>query len=186
MAAVAVNMPPPLRAGAAPKRKSSAAGLAAGSRSVKRRASKACQCCRSRKVRCDVVESGTPCTNCRLDEVECCVTEGKRRRKSGIDTDFLDQHSPANSAEERDETAHFPALDDIDGLQDLSMPLQHHPTSPSLQNPLEQELNHHTPHMLCKSTSSLMAEPLLIAHRPDSGPPPDSGRTHPPPLNPDG
>lgn len=62
------------------KRKSAAAGLPAASRPVKRRASKACCCCRARKVRCDVVESGAPCTNCRLDEVECVVTESKRRK----------------------------------------------------------------------------------------------------------
>ncbi|EME49111.1 C6 transcription factor-like protein [Dothistroma septosporum NZE10] len=57
-------------------------------KSVKRRASKACQCCRARKVRCNVVEHGPPCTNCRLDEVECIVSESKRKKKwsnSGIE-----------------------------------------------------------------------------------------------------
>lgn len=49
-------------------------------KSVKRRASKACQCCRARKVRCNVVEHGAPCTNCRLDEVECIVSESKRKK----------------------------------------------------------------------------------------------------------
>lgn len=66
-----------------PKRKVGDAGFNAnGSRpgkSVKRRASKACQCCRARKVRCNVVEQ-TPCTNCRLDEVECIVSESKRKK----------------------------------------------------------------------------------------------------------
>lgn len=57
-----------------------ASDKAAHHRAVKRRASKACQCCRSRKVRCNVVEHGAPCTNCRLDEVECIVTESKRKR----------------------------------------------------------------------------------------------------------
>lgn len=66
-----------------PKRKASTAGLNvnASGRPVKRRASKACQCCRARKVRCNVVEHGAPCTNCRLDEVPCIVTESKRRKK---------------------------------------------------------------------------------------------------------
>ncbi|KAK4981863.1 hypothetical protein LTR66_009641, partial [Elasticomyces elasticus] len=50
-------------------------------KSVKRRASKACQCCRARKVRCNVVEHGAPCTNCRLDEIECIVSESKRKKK---------------------------------------------------------------------------------------------------------
>lgn len=49
-------------------------------RPVKRRASKACQCCRSRKVRCNVVEHGAPCTNCRLDQVDCVITQSKRKR----------------------------------------------------------------------------------------------------------
>ena len=62
------------------KRKASAAGLPGAARQIKRRASKACCCCRARKVRCDVVENGSPCTNCRLDEVECVVTESRRRK----------------------------------------------------------------------------------------------------------
>ncbi|KAK4507440.1 hypothetical protein PRZ48_001175 [Zasmidium cellare] len=68
-----------------PKRTATDAGLKANgmrpAKSVKRRASKACQCCRSRKVRCNVVEHGPPCTNCRLDEVECIVSESKRKKK---------------------------------------------------------------------------------------------------------
>lgn len=67
------------------KRKASDAGLpATGTRlhkSVKRRASKACQSCRARKVRCNVVEQ-SPCTNCRLDEVECIVSESKRKKSA--------------------------------------------------------------------------------------------------------
>jgi hypothetical protein len=65
-----------------PKRKANQAGLDghATGRSVKRRASKACQCCRSRKVRCNVTEHGAPCTNCRLDEVECIVSESRRKK----------------------------------------------------------------------------------------------------------
>lgn len=66
------------------KRTSTDAGLKPNgmrpNKSVKRRASKACQCCRSRKVRCNVVEHGPPCTNCRLDEVECIVSESKRKK----------------------------------------------------------------------------------------------------------
>ena len=50
------------------------------SRSVKRRASQACACCRARKVRCNVTEYGAPCTNCRLDEVDCVVSESRRKK----------------------------------------------------------------------------------------------------------
>jgi hypothetical protein len=64
------------------KRKASAAevGESAPPRPVKRRASKACQCCRARKVRCNVTEHGAPCTNCRLDEVDCIVSESRRKK----------------------------------------------------------------------------------------------------------
>ncbi|KAI1466409.1 transcription factor CTF1 [Daldinia caldariorum] len=48
---------------------------------TKRRAARACISCRSRKVRCDVVE-GAPCGNCRWDNVECIVQESRRRRKN--------------------------------------------------------------------------------------------------------
>jgi hypothetical protein len=66
----------------AQKRKASQAGLdnPVQTRSVKRRASKACQCCRARKVRCNVTEHGAPCTNCRLDEVDCIVSESRRKK----------------------------------------------------------------------------------------------------------
>lgn len=42
------------------------------SASSRRRARVACVCCRSRKIRCDVVQR-SPCTNCRLDSQICRV-----------------------------------------------------------------------------------------------------------------
>lgn len=141
------------------KRKASAAGLPSSGRTVKRRASKACHCCRSRKVRCDVVESGIPCTNCRLDEVECIVTEGKRRRKSYADGDMFHQ-SPCNSIEEDKEIPQFPIFDDIDGFQDLSqqppVPEVTNPAYNTTTNALEFDMMHHKPHMLCKAPSVLV------------------------------
>ena len=49
-------------------------------RPTKRRATQACRSCRSRKVRCDLMGAGGPCTNCRLDGLECMLAENKRRR----------------------------------------------------------------------------------------------------------
>jgi len=74
--------PAEVKSAQAVKRKASTAGLdnPAPPRPVKRRASKACQCCRARKVRCNVTEHGAPCTNCRLDEVECIVSESRRKK----------------------------------------------------------------------------------------------------------
>ncbi|OBT49844.1 hypothetical protein VE04_09646, partial [Pseudogymnoascus sp. 24MN13] len=61
-----------------PKRKADATNTGTSNRPVKRRASNACQYCRARKVRCNVVAHGAPCTNCRLDELPCIVTERRR------------------------------------------------------------------------------------------------------------
>ncbi|KAF7508771.1 hypothetical protein GJ744_008648 [Endocarpon pusillum] len=58
------------------KRKAFIAGFPEGVRPAKRRAAEACQTCRSRKVRCDLVDSGPPCNNCR-----CTVSDSRRKRK---------------------------------------------------------------------------------------------------------
>ncbi|RFU75565.1 cutinase transcription factor 1 beta [Trichoderma arundinaceum] len=46
----------------------------------KKRASKACSCCRTRKIRCDVLKTGVPCTKCQLDGFDCAVQARKKRR----------------------------------------------------------------------------------------------------------
>ncbi|KIW19593.1 hypothetical protein PV08_00166 [Exophiala spinifera] len=130
------------------KRKASTAGLSTTGRTVKRRASKACHCCRSRKVRCDVVESGIPCTNCRLDEVECIVTEGKRRRKPYPEGEMLHQSPCLSIEEEKKQQSQLTIFDDIDGLSDLA-PAFPSSTEPAQDlNALDFDLCHHRPHML--------------------------------------
>ncbi|KAJ6109736.1 hypothetical protein N7486_001971 [Penicillium sp. IBT 16267x] len=116
------------------KRKASTAGLSAHNRPVKRRASKACCCCRARKVRCDVVENGSPCTNCRLDQVECVVTESKRRKKPRVEVEHA-AHSESPEAFEEN------LLHSIQGLSEMA------PTSPS-QASIELDHGQHMPHML--------------------------------------
>lgn len=53
----------------------------------RKRASRACLRCRTRKVRCDVAQHGTPCTNCRLDSQTCLLSQRSRplpvRQSSG-------------------------------------------------------------------------------------------------------
>lgn len=56
------------------------------------RASKACSSCRSRKVRCDVLQVGVPCSNCRGDHFECAVQDRKKRRRK--------DHGPDTAARE--------------------------------------------------------------------------------------
>ena len=46
---------------------------------ARRRSARACQRCRGRKVRCDVVHQA-PCTNCRMDQIQCVVQEDRRGR----------------------------------------------------------------------------------------------------------
>ncbi|KAJ5092206.1 hypothetical protein NUU61_007076 [Penicillium alfredii] len=116
------------------KRKASAAGLG-HNRPVKRRASKACCCCRARKVRCDVVENGSPCTNCRLDQVECVVTESKRRKKSRVDMENNHAESAGEASEEN------PLQSSSHGLPDMA------PTSPS-QASVDVDHGQHMPHLL--------------------------------------
>ncbi|KAK5114897.1 hypothetical protein LTR62_002056 [Meristemomyces frigidus] len=115
----------------APKRTADAAGLKPGQRpgkSVKRRASKACQCCRARKVRCNVVEHGAPCTNCRLDEVDCIVSESKRKKKW-------------STTENGETTQHRSGSVDDDDIGGLPM-TAHAPYEPFKRNV------EHTPHAL--------------------------------------
>ncbi|KAH7199276.1 hypothetical protein DER44DRAFT_787412 [Fusarium oxysporum] len=47
----------------------------------KRRAKQACLHCRRRKIRCDVAFGGSPCVNCRLDQVHCEVKSRKPKRR---------------------------------------------------------------------------------------------------------
>ena len=98
----------------------------------------------------DVVESGIPCTNCRLDEVECVVTEGKRKRKSYADGELF-HTSPTNSVDEDNEMLQFPIFDDIEELHDFIPSL---PTVESQQHlqVSDDDSIQHKPHMLCKST----------------------------------
>ncbi|KAL3470447.1 fungal-specific transcription factor domain-containing protein [Aspergillus californicus] len=131
------------------KRKASNASLSANSRPVKRRASKACCCCRARKVRCDVVENGSPCTNCRLDQVECVVTESKRRKKSRVDAEPINHQLSQSPAEIFDDgAALFGGFGETHGLSNgLS---QVTPTSPS-QGSVDLEQGQHMPHLLYQS-----------------------------------
>ncbi|TVY13909.1 Cutinase transcription factor 1 beta, partial [Lachnellula arida] len=50
-------------------------------RRKRKRSSRACASCRSRKVRCNLETHGSPCSNCRLDNVECVVPQSRRQRR---------------------------------------------------------------------------------------------------------
>ena len=95
---------------------------------LSKRAPRACESCRSRKVRCDVTRTRAPCTNCRLDS-KTCVLPASRRRHVGdriLGSSFLEdkQHNPQS-----------PICDAIIDFGDTNKPLAQRKdfdTSPSL------------------------------------------------------
>ncbi|KAF2832963.1 hypothetical protein CC86DRAFT_310511 [Ophiobolus disseminans] len=126
-----------------PKRKATHAGLDGNptGRSVKRRASKACQCCRSRKVRCNVTEHGAPCTNCRLDEVECIVSESRRKKKWS-----KDDEQPTDCANSiTNATRKLASRDALDSIQSLKS------TSSRGSHEAESRRDEHVPHSIYQS-----------------------------------
>lgn len=68
-------------------------------RPTKHRSSQACNACRGRKIRCDVLTNGSRCTNCRLDDTECIVLPSRRgRRKRASSRESADDIHVANPA----------------------------------------------------------------------------------------
>lgn len=53
-------------------------------RFVRKRAARACQHCKSRKVRCDVVSGVSTCTNCKLDRTLCFIPNTRRHHNRTI------------------------------------------------------------------------------------------------------
>ncbi|KAG6043524.1 Cutinase transcription factor 1 alpha [Claviceps sp. LM77 group G4] len=64
-----------------PPAPSNGSGHAAGQMSFRRqRASRACETCHTRKVRCDAASLGVPCTNCVAFQIECRIPTPKRKK----------------------------------------------------------------------------------------------------------
>ncbi|KAF2842406.1 hypothetical protein M501DRAFT_928147 [Patellaria atrata CBS 101060] len=139
-----------------PKRKVTAAGLdghghgPGHGRSVKRRAAKACQCCRARKVRCNVTEHGAPCTNCRLDEVECIVSESRRRKKWTKDEENHSDVAASDNVHANRKLASRDALDGLSQLGNSSAGSTATSTTPT-QKSHDQERSEHVPHSIYQS-----------------------------------
>ncbi len=133
------------------KRKAFIAGFPEGVRPVKRRAAKACQTCRSRKVRCDVVDNGPPCNNCRLDQVQCIVSDSRRKRKPRSGSLDDQSQSPVSSVAESDagDVNFNTTIKSINPFQSSDYADKVFST-PSAGNSFELEPHHHVPHMLCQ------------------------------------
>jgi hypothetical protein len=65
---------------ASPVLESRAGARPISKRRGKKRSSRACTTCRTRKVRCNIVAHGAPCSNCRHDEVDCVLPLSRRQR----------------------------------------------------------------------------------------------------------
>ncbi|KAF2428600.1 hypothetical protein EJ08DRAFT_650981 [Tothia fuscella] len=147
----------------AQKRKAAQAGLDGHvqTRSVKRRASKACQCCRARKVRCNVTEHGAPCTNCRLDEVDCIVSESRRKKKWSKDGE-VQVEVEASSA--KTNTRKLASRNSMDGVYPA-------PASASRRShDLDSPLNEHVPHSIYQTTGHRLNLSLHSMNRRVSNP----------------
>ena len=109
-----------------------------GRYTMKRRASRACQCCRSKKIKCDVVDRGIPCTRCRLEKFECSVVEAKNKtlRRSRK----LSSHSTDPSHNLPNETQSVPPAAGLSG-QDTAVALDGFLSTLPL-GLLDLELNH--------------------------------------------
>lgn len=86
------------------------------------------------------MEGGTPCTNCRLDQVECVVSDSKRRKKPQSEEERT--QSPVSSTDEIDELLEFPSFEDVEAAQNSS-------SLDGFFAPLDFDMDHHVPHMLC-------------------------------------
>ncbi|KAI0387610.1 fungal-specific transcription factor domain-containing protein [Hypomontagnella monticulosa] len=52
----------------------------------RQRASRACETCHARKVRCDAASLGVPCTNCVAFQIECKIPQPKRKKTTQAST----------------------------------------------------------------------------------------------------
>ncbi|UPL02549.1 hypothetical protein LCI18_013483 [Fusarium solani-melongenae] len=69
---------------AAPPAPSTSTSTSTGAMSFRRqRASRACETCHARKVRCDAASLGVPCTNCVAFQIECRIPNPKRKKTQG-------------------------------------------------------------------------------------------------------
>lgn len=79
-----------------------AAAAAAAHMSFRRqRASRACETCHARKVRCDAASLGVPCTNCVAFQIECRIPTPKRKKPQTSTSKDSDSERGDAPSEER-------------------------------------------------------------------------------------
>ncbi|KAI5275038.1 hypothetical protein E4T47_01844 [Aureobasidium subglaciale] len=105
----------------------------------RQRASRACETCHARKVRCDAASLGVPCTNCVAFNIECRIpspkrkkTSSKQQKESNRYADTLPLEDTSNSASDREDsdsivqpspaTTETLARSDVAGQSAMQMP----------------------------------------------------------------
>ncbi|KAI8964012.1 transcription factor CTF1 [Daldinia sp. FL1419] len=156
--------------GQSKKRSASTSETNGSGKVTKRRAARACISCRSRKVRCDVVE-GAPCGNCRWDNVECIVQESRRRRKNLFhSTSSAASHSGAAPQAAEAQLRAKPANPVAIASAAAPLHASNEATQPSTSGNdvttsggiLDSGLESHVPHLLYQR-SGLRPDPVLIS-----------------------
>lgn len=76
-----------------------------------RRAKWACYACHKRKVRCDALNQGTSCTNCRLDMKEC-VAPPRRKKRTTAPTPYTPGEARADNTPQSPHISQPPTIPD--------------------------------------------------------------------------
>lgn len=76
-----------------------------------RRAKWACYACHKRKVRCDALNQGTSCTNCRLDMKEC-VAPPRRKKRTTAPTPYTPGKARADNTPQSPHVSQNPTIPD--------------------------------------------------------------------------
>ncbi|KAL3436385.1 fungal-specific transcription factor domain-containing protein [Aspergillus tetrazonus] len=80
----------------------------------RQRASRACETCHARKVRCDAASLGVPCTNCVAFSIECRIPTPKRKKSQAKPREVGDNgdgDDKSQSQEKREESLPMPGKD---------------------------------------------------------------------------
>nr|ABD51992.1 FarA [Aspergillus nidulans] len=81
----------------------------------RQRASRACETCHARKVRCDAASLGVPCTNCVAFSIECRIPTPKRKKSQAKPREVGDSNGDGDdksqSQEKREESLPMPGKD---------------------------------------------------------------------------
>ncbi|KAK0745030.1 fungal-specific transcription factor domain-containing protein [Apiosordaria backusii] len=67
----------------------------------RQRASRACETCHARKVRCDAASLGVPCTNCVAFQIECRIPTPKRKKVASSIAQSKDSDSERGDVDDR-------------------------------------------------------------------------------------